>query len=273
VRTFRLLTHVVEVRTVGFDVGDNLRFLGGTAGQEAVPELVRTRYELRSAASSDGTIELTEDDGHLGRARGLGAALMLLDDRLRRRVLDLAARSGWVPVRAGLAIAAGRLVLVLGEAGRAELLAHALALGAKVTAGDVVLLRAGMALGYPIPLRVPAANAASLPDSRSLGRWRTPNGELVVCEIAASIPPAQVGAVLQLAHAVDGAMDPRPASTSEVLRAVLDARIDTSVRAARADVAEASALVRGVESAHLLPVTHPSVGASLLVALGARAPR
>jgi hypothetical protein len=58
-----------------------------------------------------------------------------------------------------------------------------------------------------------------------------------------------------------------------VLRAVLDARIDTRVRAARADVAEASARVRGVESALLLPVAHPSVGASLLVALGARVPR
>jgi hypothetical protein len=268
-RAFQLLTHTVEVRTVGLD--DDLRFLGGSAGEEAVPELVRTLYELRAANGREGAIELTEDDGHLGKVRGLDAALALLDNRLRRRVLDLAARSGWLPLRAGLAAAAGKLILVLGEP-RVELLAHALVMGADVTAADVVLLRAGMALGYPIPLRVPVAQIASLPGGPSLGRWRTPDGELHVREISGAVPPAPVSVVLCLDHAGEAAVNPRPASTSEVLRAVLDARVDTGVRTPRADVAEASTLVRGLESAFLLPVAHPPVGASFLVALGARAP-
>jgi hypothetical protein len=249
---FRLLTHSVQVRLPDPSIGDQLELLASVVDQQAVPALQQTSYAVRMG---DEGVELLEDGALFVTVSSMDEALLTLDARLRRRVVDLAARSGWLPLRAGVAIVAGGTCLLVGGSPgqRAVLLVGLLAEGAEVVGGDVALVRDGVAIGYPRPLWLaPAAAGIEClrPWLGALPRLRTGDGPVL------GVDPARVGRASPLeAGAVRGVilMEPDGAmgqggdgSSAATLRTLLAARIDTAARPRAADVAEISQLVREV---------------------------
>jgi hypothetical protein len=224
----RLLTHEVTLDAPAGLAADRVALLAGTADHTRIPLLCRTAYRLRSAGDR---IELLEDGATFATAPTLDDAVTALDRRIRLRVFDLAARSGWLPLDAGLAVRGDRTWLLVGgaPAERASLLAQLVDDGAGAGTAEFALVRSGSAVGYPRPVWLPTSSGRV----RSLDPGVEP-----------ALSPRPLTGIVLLS---DDAGGPAAAGSSVATGALLAARVETGVRAPGADVAAIAAVLRRVE--------------------------
>jgi hypothetical protein len=217
-----MLTHAVALQAPAGLPADRLALLGGVVDHADIPLLCQTSYALLEAS---GSVELLEDGAVFALVPSVDDAVQNLDHRIRLRVLDLAARSGWLPLDAGLAVVDDRSWLVVGGQAqdRAGLLAELIADGAAPGTAEVTLVRSGSAVGYPRPV------------------WlRGPEGDVVAVDAGgrAAIRPRPLAGIVLLAD------DPTTGGSQAVTGALLAARLDAGIRRPAADVAEIAGLVR-----------------------------
>jgi hypothetical protein len=251
---FRLLSYEVAFRDPAALLAGRLSLLASEADQAAIPVLHRTSYELRPV---DAGVEILEEGAPLATVVDADEAILELDARLRLRVIDVAARSGWLPLLAGIAMLPGGAWLLLGATAddRAALLAELIADGAEAGTAELALVRSGGVIGYPRPVWLPPGTAGprAVDPARSGGR-------------PVLRPAPVVGIVL-----LDGATPAAADRTALLTRSLLAARLDTSVRRPADDVAEVAAVVRSARAV-LGAGSQPGERSSVLRRIAAGAP-
>jgi serine kinase of HPr protein (carbohydrate metabolism regulator) len=116
-----------------------------------------SREQRYGVALDAGGYALTEEGDALGSVTTVQEASETIVARSRRRALELAALKGWVRLGAALVDLDGVRLLLAGPPGAGKtLLALRLGLrGGRVQGDESVLLRDGVCLAVPAPLRVP----------------------------------------------------------------------------------------------------------------------
>lgn len=178
----RLLTHEVTL-----DAPAELTArLAAPVECAAVPLLCRTGYEVRTA---DGAVDLIEDGALFAVLPSLDDAVPPLEDRIRRRVFDLAAHHDWLPLNAGLLVRGDDTWLVVGGE------------------GEFALVRSGSALAYP-RLFGPADDPVVV--------GPRPVTRIVLRADAAGKPPASVLTAALLAARIDTGVRRPGADVAEI---------------------------------------------------------
>jgi hypothetical protein len=239
-----LLTHAVSLDDPAAVTSDRVAFLGEALDHTGIPLLCRTSYGVRMTSS---TVELLEEGATFVVTPTVDDAIVALDLRIRRRVLDVAARSGWLPLGAGLAVIGDRAWLVAGAApaDRARLLEQLVRRGALPGTAEVALVRSGRAVGYPRPVWVPAEAGSVSSSPAGPVRLRTPDGEVLAVGTVGDAPvrPRSLTGIVLLADDPSAVEAQRAQAATGAL---LAARIGTGVRQPSTDVAEIAGVLREV---------------------------
>jgi hypothetical protein len=157
--------------------------------------MAASREQRYGVAVEAGGYALTEEGDALGSVTTVAEASATIAARSRRRALELAALKGWVRLRAALVDLDGVRLLLAGPPGTPKtLLALRLGLrGGRVQGDESVLLRDGVCLAVPAPLRLPDGAPVALAELADLlGALPRPGG------VAALEPGRALGGPLEL---------------------------------------------------------------------------